>query len=84
MDEQQIGWLGAIVVGGFAGWLAEQFMRSNHGVLTNIILGIIGAIVANALLGLLDISLGGWVGYLIAGFIGACLLIALKRLIRGR
>jgi uncharacterized membrane protein YeaQ/YmgE (transglycosylase-associated protein family) len=81
MDEQQMGWLGAIVVGGLAGWLAEQITKSNHGVLTNIILGIIGAIVANALLGLLDIGLGGWLGYLIAGFLGACLLIALKRLI---
>lgn len=82
MEEEQIGWLGAIIVGGLAGWLAEQFMKSNHGLLTNIILGIIGAIVANALLGLLDITLNGWVGYLIAGFAGACILIALKRMLR--
>ena len=82
MEEQQIGWLGAIIVGGLAGWLAEQFMKGDHGLFSNIILGIIGAIVANALLGLLDITLGGWIGYLVAGFLGACLLIALKRMLK--
>lgn len=82
MEEQQIGWFAAIIVGGLAGWLAEQFTRSDHGILTNIILGIVGAIVANALLGLLDIRFAGWLGYLVAGFIGACILIALKRMLK--
>lgn len=84
MEEQQIGWFGAIVVGGLAGWLAEQFMKGDHNLLTNIILGILGAIVANSLLNLLDISFGGWIGYLVSGFIGACLLIAIKRMLRGK
>lgn len=78
-----IGWIAAIIVGGLAGWLAEQFMKSNMGVLMNIILGIVGAIVANAILGALGISIGtGWIAYLIAGFIGACILIAVARLFR--
>ena len=25
----EIGWIAAIVVGGIAGWLAEQFMKSD-------------------------------------------------------
>jgi hypothetical protein len=25
MEEQQIGWIAAIIIGGIAGWLAEQF-----------------------------------------------------------
>jgi uncharacterized membrane protein YeaQ/YmgE (transglycosylase-associated protein family) len=28
------------------------------------------------------VSLGGWIGYLIAGFIGACILIAIGRMFR--
>ena len=28
-------------------------------------------------------SLGGWLGYLVAGFIGACILIAIARALRG-
>ena len=46
------GWIAAIIIGGIAGWLAEQFMKSNMGMLMNIVLGIVGAIVANTLLGL--------------------------------
>jgi uncharacterized membrane protein YeaQ/YmgE (transglycosylase-associated protein family) len=83
MQDAQVGWIAAIIVGGLAGWLAEMFMRSNTGIIMNIILGIVGAIVANFILNALHLSLGtGWVAYLIAGFIGACILIALGRLIR--
>ena len=84
MEEESVGWIAAIIIGGLAGWLAEQFMRSNMGLLMNIVLGIVGAIVANAILGMLDIALGGWIGYLIAGFIGASLLIAIGRAFRGQ
>jgi uncharacterized membrane protein YeaQ/YmgE (transglycosylase-associated protein family) len=82
MEDAGIGWIAAIIIGGVAGWLAEMFMKSNMGVLMNIVLGIIGAAVANLLLGLIGVSLGGWLGYLVAGFIGACILIALARAIR--
>ena len=77
-----IGWIAAIIIGGVAGWLAEQFMKSNMGMLMNIVLGIVGAIVANALLGFFGVVLTGWIGYLIAGFIGACILIAIARMFR--
>ena len=45
----------------------------------NIVIGIIAAAVASWLLGFLGISFGGWIGYLIAGFIGACILITIAR-----
>ncbi len=78
-----VGWIAAIIIGGIAGWLAEQFMKSSMGVLMNIVLGIVGAILANWLLGLVGLRIGsGWIAYLIAGFIGACILIALGRMIR--
>src|SRR5215471_9645000 len=79
MEEQQIGWIAAIIIGGIAGWLAEQFMKSQMGLVMNIVLGIIGAAVASWLFGFLGITFGGWLGYLIAGFIGACILIAIVR-----
>ena len=83
MEAQAIGWIAAIIIGGIAGWLAEQFMRSNMGLLMNILLGVIGAAVASWLFGMLGMSFGGWVGYLIAGFIGACILILVARVFRG-
>jgi uncharacterized membrane protein YeaQ/YmgE (transglycosylase-associated protein family) len=85
MEHANVGWIAAIIIGGIAGWLAEKLMESNMGVLMNIILGIVGAIVASWLFGILGIgNLTGnaWLNYLITGFIGACILIFVGRLIR--
>jgi uncharacterized membrane protein YeaQ/YmgE (transglycosylase-associated protein family) len=83
MENAGVGWIAAIIIGGIAGWLAEKFMNSNMGLLMNIVLGIVGAIVANWILGLLNVQpLAGWLGYLITGFVGACILIALGRVVR--
>ena len=83
-DDTAVGWIAAIIIGGIAGWLAEQFMKSDMGLLMNIVLGIAGAAVASAILSAFGIVLGGWIGYLIAGFIGACLVIWIARMIQGR
>jgi len=84
MGDPAVGWIAGIVIGGIAGWLAEQFMKSDTGLLMNILLGVVGAAIADAILSIFGIALGGWIGYLIAGFIGACLLIWVFRAIRGR
>jgi len=84
MPEAEIGWIAAIIIGGLTGWFAEMFMKSGTGILRNIVLGIVGAALANGLLGLFGISLGGWLGYLVAGFVGACIIIFLWRAVRGR
>ena len=83
MEEQQVGWIAAIIIGAIAGWLAEQFMKSQMGLVMNIVLGIIGAAVASWLFGFFGITFAGWIGYLIAGFIGACILIAIARAFSG-
>ena len=82
MGDPTVGWIAAIIIGGIAGWLAEQFMKSNMGMIMNIVLGIVGAAIASAILSYFGIVLGGWVGYLISGFIGAILLIWIVRAIR--
>jgi uncharacterized membrane protein YeaQ/YmgE (transglycosylase-associated protein family) len=71
MKDPQVGWIAAIIIGGVAGWLAEQFMKSEMGLLMNIVLGIVGAAVASVILSFFRVQLGGWIGYLVAGFIGA-------------
>ncbi len=83
-SDVEIGWIAAIIIGGIAGWLAELFMKSDTGVLMNIILGIVCAAIASAILSVFGIVLGGWIGYLVLGFIGACILIWIVRAVRGR
>jgi hypothetical protein len=41
MGDPTVGWIAAIIIGGIAGWLAEQFMKSDMGLLMNIVLGIV-------------------------------------------
>jgi uncharacterized membrane protein YeaQ/YmgE (transglycosylase-associated protein family) len=77
-----VGWIAAIIIGGIAGWLAERFMKSNMGMIMNIVLGIVGAAIASAIFGYFGIAMGGWIGYLISGFIGAVLLIWIVRVVR--
>ena len=50
MGDAGVGWIAAIIIGGIAGWLAEQFMKSNMGMIMNIVLGIVGAAIAGAIL----------------------------------
>ena len=83
MDLNGVGLIGAIVIGGLAGWLAERFMRSNMGLVMNIVLGIVGALALNFILAqVFNVAYAGAIAYLIIGFVGACLLIAVGRLIR--
>jgi len=84
MEHPEVGWIAAIIIGGIAGWLAEQFMKSQMGLVMNIVLGIVGAAIASWLFSMVGVNFGGWIGYLIAGFIGACILIFIVRAIRGQ
>ena len=80
-----LGWFAAIIVGALAGWIAEKIMKTDHGLLMNIIMGILGAVVLNfILMSVVGSTLGGWIGQLIVGAAGACMLIFAYRAIRGR
>lgn len=72
-----------LLVGLVAGFLAGVVMRgSGFGVLGDIVAGIAGAVIGGWLFGLLGVGTGGGlIGTLIVAFIGACILIAILRLI---
>lgn len=82
MSVNGVGILAAIIIGGLAGWLAERFMSSEMGLFMNTLLGIIGAVVLNFILEAFGMAFAGWVAYLVIGFIGACLLIAVGRAVK--
>jgi uncharacterized membrane protein YeaQ/YmgE (transglycosylase-associated protein family) len=74
-----------VVIGGIAGWIAEKIMKSDMGLIGNIILGVIGAVILNAILaGLFERTLYGFWGQLLVAVIGACIVIFGWRLVRGR
>lgn len=78
-----VGWILAIIIGGFAGWLAGKLMDMRFGIFMNIVIGIVGAAIASALLPRFGMSMGvGAVNYLINGFIGAVILLFFVKLVR--
>ena len=76
-----IGWL---IIGGLAGWLASKVMKSGrpNGILTDIVLGIVGAVIGGFLLSLLGLSATGAMGSLVTAFIGAVALTWIVRQIK--
>lgn len=73
-----------LLIGAVAGWLAGLAMKGRgFGVLGNIIVGVVGAILGGYLFGLLGVSSGGGVlGSLITAFVGAVVLLFLVGLIK--
>lgn len=78
-----LGWIGSVIVGAATGWALERLDRAGTGVLHYVILGVAGALVLNMLVfAAIGATLGGWVAQVIIAVTGACLLIAVARMLR--
>lgn len=83
-----MGWIIALIVGGVAGWLASLVMNrdASMGLFWNIVVGIVGSLIGNAVAGPLfgisgsvqEFSLTG----LIIAFVGAVILLAIVNLVQ--
>jgi uncharacterized membrane protein YeaQ/YmgE (transglycosylase-associated protein family) len=72
-----------VVVGLIAGWLAGKVMKGGgYGLLVDIVLGILGAIVGGWVFGLLGLHAGGLIGSIIVAFVGAVILVWITRLLK--
>ena len=73
-----------ILIGLIAGWLASRIMkRSGHSLLSDLLLGVVGAVVGGWLIRILGFSSGGGlIPSIITATLGAIALIALARAIR--
>ncbi|MCU7851382.1 MAG: GlsB/YeaQ/YmgE family stress response membrane protein [Candidatus Thiodiazotropha sp. (ex Monitilora ramsayi)] len=72
-----------LAIGAVAGWLAGNLMRGGgFGLLVNIIVGIIGAVVGGWVFGMLGISVNGLIGSLITAVVGAALLLFIVGLLK--
>lgn len=74
-----------LLIGVAAGWLASQIMKGGgSGLVTDLIMGVIGSILGGFLFGLLGLSADGAIGSLVTATVGAIILIAVLRLINRR
>ncbi|MDJ0512294.1 MAG: GlsB/YeaQ/YmgE family stress response membrane protein [Methyloceanibacter sp.] len=74
-----VGFFGMIIIGILAGYIAEKITASDHGLLTNFLVGIAGSFIGGSLARLVGVDFYGWLGNLVVASVGAVIIIWLWR-----
>ena len=79
-----VGWIGYIIIGAIAGWIAGKIVKGRgSGILMNIVIGIVGALIGGFLLSFfLNTAGGGWWFTLFTAILGAVILLWLGGLVQ--
>jgi uncharacterized membrane protein YeaQ/YmgE (transglycosylase-associated protein family) len=76
------GLLTVLLVGLIAGLLAGRWMKGGgYGVVGDIVVGLVGALIGGTLFGVFVSGTPNYLGSLVVAFLGACLLIAVLRVV---
>jgi uncharacterized membrane protein YeaQ/YmgE (transglycosylase-associated protein family) len=79
------GWIWFLLIGLAAGWLAGQIMKGGgFGLLGDLIVGVIGALLGGFLFSLLGLTTSGLIGELVMAVVGAIVLLFLLRLLKSK
>ena len=73
--------LTSIIIGGIAGMIAAFLMGSKGGLIRNIVIGIIGGFVGTYVFSLIGLHWNGILGSIGTSAIGACILIAIGKVL---
>jgi len=84
LSQPGVGFFTMILIGAIAGWIAERVTESNHGIFTNILVGIAGSFVGAKLAEIAQVPVFGFTRTLISASIGAILILFAWRSLRGR
>ncbi len=84
MGTPGVGFIMMLVIGGIAGWIAEKATKSDHGIFTNILVGIAGSFVGSRLAEVLNIAVSGTIAHILVAAAGAIILVFGWQAIRGR
>jgi uncharacterized membrane protein YeaQ/YmgE (transglycosylase-associated protein family) len=75
--------IGTVILGLLAGWITGLVMRgSGYGVIADIILGLVGAVLGRWIFRALGIYAVGTVGHLVTAVVGAIVLVAIVHALR--
>lgn len=79
-----MGFLWSLLIGGIAGWAAGKlFQGQSFGVVMNVVVGIVGAVVGNFLLSLIGFTAYGTIAQIIASTIGAIVVLWVASMFTG-
>lgn len=83
LSQPGVGFFTMLLIGAIAGWIAERVTSSDHGILTNILVGIAGSFVGAKLAEIAEVPVFGFWRTLVSAAIGAVILLFAWRMIRG-
>lgn len=70
-----VGFFGMLFIGIIAGYIAEKVTASEHGLFTNLLVGIAGSFVGGTLATVLGIQVYGFLGSLLTASVGAVIVL---------
>ncbi len=70
-----VGFFGMLFIGLIAGYIAEKVTASDHGLFTNLLVGIAGAFVGGTLATTLGVQIYGFLGSLLTASVGAVIVL---------
>lgn len=70
-----VGFFSMLIIGVLAGYIAERTLERDHGLLTNMLVGIAGSFVGGTLASVLDITYAGFLSSLVVSTLGAILVL---------
>ena len=79
-----VGFIGLLIIGALAGWIAERALNRDDGLLTNILVGIAGSFVGGTLAGMFGAHYYGFFGNLVVATLGAILILWIFGRVRQR
>jgi len=79
-----VGWIGYIIIGGIAGWIASKIVKGGgSGIVMNIVIGIVGALIGGFLLSFfVNTAAGGWWFTLFTAILGSVILLWIVGMVR--
>ena len=75
------GFFMTLLIGIIAGWIAERVTQSNHGIFTNILIGVAGAFVGAKLAEIAEVPVFGFFRTLVSASIGAIIILVAWRVL---
>jgi uncharacterized membrane protein YeaQ/YmgE (transglycosylase-associated protein family) len=83
MEHNTLGyWVWFLFIGGVIGWMAGLITRGRgFGILGDIVIGIVGAMLGGWMAGVLGLTIGSSFGAFLLALLGAVVLVGLTRLI---
>lgn len=81
-----VNWLVVIIIGLLAGWIASMIVNRHHGIVMNLVIGLVGALIGSWLANFFHIAVplpAFWASLCVA-VVGAVVLLLLLSLLRPR